>query len=324
MKTTGLVLGKFLPPHRGHKYLIDFARNYVDDLTVIVGTLDREAIPGALRYQWMKESFPTVNVVHLTDENPQEPHEDPNFWEIWRRSVRKFIPKGPDFVFASEKYGKRLAQELGATYIPVDEQRELVPISASQIREDPMKYWSYLLPAARPYYLKRICLFGPESTGKSTLTKELAKHYGTCHVAEYARTLLVALNNEFTEDDFHTIARGHLASEDALALQAERLLFVDTDLLTTTLWSDVFYGRCHDWITDAARARQYSLYLVTDVDVPWVADPQRFLPKERQSFLQKCTDLLKKLSRPYVLLSGSWEERLNRACQEIDKLIGSS
>ena len=322
--TTGLVLGKFLPPHKGHQYLIDFARNYVEDLTVVVGTLKAEPIKASLRFQWMKESFPTVRVVHLPDENPQEPHEHPEFWRIWRDSIRKFIPQGPDYVFASEKYGQRLAKELGSTYVPVDEQRELVPISGSLIRQDPLKHWDYLLPVTRPHFLKRVCIFGPESTGKSTLTKDLARHYNTCHVAEYARTLLIAQNNEFTEEDFHTIARGHIASEEALALQANRLLFVDTDLLTTTLWSKVFYDHCHQWIEEAARQRQYDLYLVTDVDVPWVADPQRFLPQDRQEFLHKCIDLLEELKRPYVLLSGSWKRRFQKACLEINKLISSS
>jgi HTH-type transcriptional repressor of NAD biosynthesis genes len=322
--TTGLVLGKFLPPHKGHQYLIDFARNYVDELTVIVGTLRNESIAGSLRFQWMKESFPTVRLVHLTDENPQEPQEHPDFWKIWRNSIRKFITLGPDYVFASEKYGQRLAEELGSTYIPVDEQRELVPISGSQIRHAPLKHWEYLLPVVRPHFLKRICIFGPESTGKSTLAKDLAHHYETCHVAEYARTLLTALNNEFTEDDFHTIARGHIASENAMALQANRLLFVDTDLLTTTLWSKVFYNHCHLWIEEAAQQRHYALYLVTDVDVPWVADAQRFLPKDRQEFLDKCIHLLEELKRPYVLLRGSWKERFKKACQVIDKLISSS
>ncbi len=319
--TTGMVLGKFLPPHRGHQYLVDFARHYVDELTVIVGTLEEEAIPGALRYQWMKEAFPSVQVVHLTDENPQTPEEHPDFWQIWRQSIRKFIPQGPDYVFASEDYGFRLAKELGAAYVPVDQQRELLPISGTALRNSPMTNWQYLLPVARPYFAKRICIFGPESTGKSTLTRDLAHHYETCHVGEYARSLLIALNNEFTEEDFHTIARGHQASEDALALQANRLLFVDTDLIITTLWAHVFYKRCPKWIEEAADRRTYDLYLVTDVDVPWVKDPQRFLPDERQSFLDQCIHELERRERPYVRLSGTWEERLKRACSAVDELI---
>ena len=79
-----MVLGKFLPPHLGHVYLIEFAREYVDDLSVVVGTLRAEPIPGELRFLWMRELFPDVRVVHLTDENPQHPEEHPEFWRIWQ------------------------------------------------------------------------------------------------------------------------------------------------------------------------------------------------------------------------------------------------
>ena len=84
LDATGMVLGKFHPPTLGHRYLVDFARHYVRDLTVVVGTLRREEIPGELRFRWMREMFPDVRVVHLTDENPQYPAEHPDFWDIWR------------------------------------------------------------------------------------------------------------------------------------------------------------------------------------------------------------------------------------------------
>ena len=86
--TRGLVLGKFLPPHAGHVYLCEFARNYVDELTIVVGTLAREPIAGTTRFAWMRELFPFDRVVHLTDENPQDPSEHPAFWDIWRASLR--------------------------------------------------------------------------------------------------------------------------------------------------------------------------------------------------------------------------------------------
>ena len=82
--TRGLVLGKFLPPHAGHVYLIETARRQCDDLSIVVGTLAREPIAGALRALWMRALFPDLRVLHLTDDNPQEPSEHPRFWEIWR------------------------------------------------------------------------------------------------------------------------------------------------------------------------------------------------------------------------------------------------
>src|SRR5687768_3004351 len=93
--STGMLLGKFLPPHDGHVYLIEFARNYVAQLTVVVCSLQREPIAGALRYQWVRELFPDVNVVHLTDEIPQKPSEHPDFWQIWRDALMRVLPGRP-------------------------------------------------------------------------------------------------------------------------------------------------------------------------------------------------------------------------------------
>ena len=85
--THGLLLGKFLPPHRGHVYLGEFARHFVDELTIVVGTIPSEPIPGELRFRWMSELFPTVQVVHLDKDLPQEPSEHPDFWNIWTREL---------------------------------------------------------------------------------------------------------------------------------------------------------------------------------------------------------------------------------------------
>ena len=121
-RTTGMVLGKFLPPHLGHVYLVEFAQRFVDELTVVVGTLQREPIPGERRFQWMRELFPTANVVHLTDENPQDPSEHPDFWNIWRSSLLRVLPQAPDFVFASDDYGWKLAEVLGTLFAGPDPQ----------------------------------------------------------------------------------------------------------------------------------------------------------------------------------------------------------
>src|SRR5262249_51430981 len=147
-----MLLGKFLPPHRGHQYMIDFARRMVDELTVLVCSIPTEPILGELRFQWMRDHFGRVRVVHCTDENPQEPAgpDDDRFWEIWRASVLSRMEGPLDFVFASEAYGVRLARELGAQFIPVDPLREMVPCSGTMLRDDPMRFWPDLLPEARP------------------------------------------------------------------------------------------------------------------------------------------------------------------------------
>jgi NadR type nicotinamide-nucleotide adenylyltransferase len=323
--STGMILGKFLPPHRGHQYLIDFAREKVDHLTVMVCSIEREPIPGRLRFEWMRELYPDLNVVHVTDENPQEPGEHPQFWDIWIESIRRFIPEGPDLVFTSEEYGDELAHRLGSRHVLVDIDRSVVPISATKIRENPFDNWQYIPECVRPYFVKRVAIVGPESTGKTTLSANLAERFQTAWVPEFARDYLEEKYPQesltISVDDIEDIARGQAKSEDQLARKANKVLVCDTDLITTTVWSEHFLGYCPDWVKQAAEARNYDLYLLTDIDVPWVAEPQRVGDHLRADFLRRLRHELDSRKRAYTLISGSYEDRLVKAAQTIDRLF---
>jgi NadR type nicotinamide-nucleotide adenylyltransferase len=316
----GLLLGKFLPPHRGHQYLVDFARTYCERVTILVCTRSDEPIPGHLRFQWMRELFPDQDVVHVTEDLPQEPAEHPRFWDIWGDLCRRACPTPIDLVFASEDYGWRLAQELEARFVPVDQARALVPISGTRVRADPMGCWDYLPEPTRPYFLRRVCLFGPESTGKSVLAQDLARHYHTCFVSEYARGLLDHQGGRCDPEDIPRIVRGQIASEEALARQANRLLFCDTDPLTSLIWSEWLFGDCPQWIRDVAARRAYPLTLLLDVDVPWVDDQQRFFQNQRQAFFDRCREALEAHARPYVVIRGDWGARMRAACAAVEGL----
>ncbi|MDQ3438861.1 MAG: AAA family ATPase [Planctomycetota bacterium] len=264
-----------------------------------------------------------VNVVHVTDDDlPQEPHEHPNFWNIWRGVVRRFQPR-TDFVFACEPYGFPLAEVLGARYIPVDRAREMVPVSAREVRANPLKYWEYLPVIVRPHFVKRVCLFGPESTGKSTLARRLAAHYDTAFVAEHARPLLDHKGGVCDSSDIPLIARGQVAAEDAMARQANRLLFCDTDPLLTSVWSEVLFSACPREVQELAMTRRYDLTLLTDIDAEWVDDGQRFLPHRRQEFMERCRAALDRSTRRYARISGSWDDRFAQACGAVDDLLAA-
>ncbi len=112
---SGLIFGKFLPPHRGHVFLVEHALSRVERLTVAVCTLAREPIPGEVRFRWMQELAPAARVVHVTDENPQYPHEHERFWEIWRDTLLRAAGR-PDVLFTSEAYGDEMARWLGARH----------------------------------------------------------------------------------------------------------------------------------------------------------------------------------------------------------------
>jgi HTH-type transcriptional regulator, transcriptional repressor of NAD biosynthesis genes len=317
---SGVVLGKFNPPTLGHCYLVDFARHFVDRLTVVVATLEREEIPGRLRAAWMREMFPGTRVVHLTDENPQFPHEHPDFWRIWRESLRGVLPEAPDYLFASEEYGVRLAEELGARYVPVDHQRAAVSISGTSVRQDPMRWWGFIPPAVRPYFVRRVCIIGPESTGKTTLAGRLARHYRTVAVVEYARPLIDLYGGEVREDLLPLIVRGQAASEEALARQANRVLICDSDAFTTTLYWQLYFGGCPDWVREEAERRTYDLYLVTTPDTPFTVDAQRNHPDRRQWFFDQCLHWVERRGAPHAIVSGSWDARFEAARAAIDRL----
>jgi HTH-type transcriptional regulator, transcriptional repressor of NAD biosynthesis genes len=323
MTTHGMLLGKFLPPHLGHVYLAEFAGRYVDRLTVVVCSLKREPIPGELRFRWMRELLPFDNVVHLTDELPQEPGEHPDFWALWKASLERVLPRRPDYVFASEDYGAPLAEVLGGRFVPVDRARSAVAVSGTTIRSDPMRHWDFLPRCVRPYFLRRVCVFGPESTGKTTLARRLAEHFSTAWVPEYARTLIEAQGGQVAFEDMERIARGQAASEEALARNGRRVLVADTDVLTTLIWSETLFGRCPDWVREQAQKRSYDLHLLLDVDVPWVADVARYLPENRSGFFERCRQELEARQKPYVILRGGWEQRFSDAVAAIERLIAT-
>lgn len=309
--TGGIIVGNFMPLHKGHEYLIDFARSYVDKLLIVLLSSKNEPISSQTRIQWLTEMFPDCQII-LAGEASSSVE---SLSELLKGKYKT------QFVFGSCAEDRKLADALSACYIPVDPERAITPISSQQIRQDPLTFWEYLPSCVRPYFVKKVCVFGPESTGKSTLTANLAAHFKSVCVPEYARTFMDSRDNELKLEDFPNFARGHVASEKALSRQANRVIFSDTDLLITTIWSTWLYDSCDPWIAQEAEKQQYDLYLLTDVDVPWVLDPQRYLPEERQSFLDRCIKELDSRNRSYVLISGSWEARLAKAIAAVDDLL---
>jgi len=319
--TTGLVLGKFYPPHRGHQLLVNFAQSYVDDLTVLVETRRSETIPGPLRFQWMQDLFPRARVVQLTDENPQSPEEHADFWNIWLQSIRRHIPCGPDYVFASEEYGEPLAKVLGASFIPCNISRDIFSISGTAVRASPRANWEYLPEIVRPYFLKRVCIVGGESSGKSTLAQALASEFNTRHVPEYARIYLERRGGVCKREDILPIARGQIALENAISQEANRILISDTDALLSQVWSEFLFNDVAPELTALTGAQHFDLYLLLKPDLPWVADSVRYLPDQRQAFFDRCKTLLDQTKRPYVIISGAGDARMQAAQEAIRSIL---
>ncbi|MBE0423252.1 MAG: ATP-binding protein [Lutibacter sp.] len=172
----------------------------------------------------------------------------------------------------------------------------------------------------------KVVLFGPESSGKTTLSKLLARHYNTVWVPEYARDYLQnKWNNErktCENSDMLPIAEGQMKSENELALKADKVLICDTDLLETKVYSEEFYGGfVHPDLEKAALQNTYDLYFLTYIDAPWKKDDLRDRPEQRLEMFHAFENALKKHNRRYVLLKGDKKERLETAIREIDKLL---
>lgn len=165
----------------------------------------------------------------------------------------------------------------------------------------------------------RIAIIGPESTGKSTLTRQLADYYGAPWVPEYARGYLEALGRPYREPDLLSIARGQLEAEDRQAATASGVLFCDTDLYVIKVWSEHSYGRCDPWILRQIAARKYDFYLLTCIDLPWTEDPQREHPEPRMRayFYRQYLDIVLHAGTPWAVVRGTGDTRLQTALEAV-------
>jgi NadR type nicotinamide-nucleotide adenylyltransferase len=169
--------------------------------------------------------------------------------------------------------------------------------------------------------MRRVVLTGSECTGKTTLARDLAAHYGTLWVPEYAREYTAIRARPLEASDVEAIARGQLAAEDCAAKRARHLLILDTDLVSTLVYSRHYYGACPAWIADAARKRLASLYLLHHADVPWLAEGlQRDRPAQRDEVQSLFRDTLASLGAPIVDIQGPWQARRELAVRAIDAL----
>ena len=176
--------------------------------------------------------------------------------------------------------------------------------------------------------LRKIVIIGPESTGKSTLCGELAAHYRTEWVREFAREYLQEHGMDYTYETLTTIAKGQLALEDAAARRMEAgqedgILFIDTDLYVIKVWSEFVFGRCETWILKEIARRGYDGYLLCNTDLPWADDPLREYPDQgtRERLYHIYRDLLINQSVPWAEVSGSAEERLRIALDAVGRLL---
>lgn len=320
--TKGLVLGSFCPLHLGHCAMIDFASENCDKLYVLVcnscKTCDKECkrkISGIQRLWWLNRYIESKNKnIELKYSDAELPGTSVSNFEIsrqWAEYLKSILDF--DIIFTSERYGDYVAEILGIKHMSFNIGRNIVPVSSTKIRNNPFKYWEYLPDFVRPYYVKKICICGTESTGKTILVKKLAKYFNTNYVPEWGR-IVVNKTMECTYQNLLDI--GYLHAKDIYEKRdhSNKLLFCDTDLNTTKIYSIFLFNReatFDKWIEDA---NKFDLHLFLDNNVPYIQDGTRLNKEERDRLQSYYLDYYNKYNIPVHIIRGTdWGIRFEEA-----------
>jgi HTH-type transcriptional repressor of NAD biosynthesis genes len=321
--TFGFIVGKFYPPHRGHKHLIETARRQVDRLVVMLAHHPTQTIPGELRRAWLEEIHPDCEIHLVPDELAEDPKE-------WADFVVKYLGRAPDVVFTSEAYGEPFAGFMGCRHVLVDLERGVVPCSGRKIRAAPLEHLDFLEPCVRGYYVRRVVLIGAESTGKTTMARALAEAYGTAWVPEYGREYweekVKGLSMEgplpgWEEEEFVVIAREQQRREGLAARGANKVLFCDTNAFATGMWFERYMGRRHTEV-DAIGGRDAAhMYLLMEPDFPFVQDGFRDGEGIREWMHGRFVETLSGTGVEVVRVRGSMEERMATARGTVERVM---
>lgn len=320
MKTfvRGVVIGKFYPPHRGHKHLIDTATSQCERVTVILCGKPTDTIDPELRGAWLREMHPDCEVMVIDD------HYDANDSHVWAENTIRWLGHAPDVVFTSEDYGERYSALMGCQHVQVDKARVTVPCSGTTIRHDPWANWEFIEPPVRGYFARRICVLGAESTGTTTMAKSLAAHYHTEWVAEFGRELselkIQRGQMDWRSEEFVDVALEQCRREDEAARRCNRMLICDTNAFATNLWHRRYMGSHNKAVAQIAAGRKYDLYLLTGDEIPFVQDGTRDGEHIRHQMHGWFVEALEQQRTPWLLLRGTHEERMRQAIGRIAEL----
>jgi HTH-type transcriptional repressor of NAD biosynthesis genes len=317
----GLVIGKFLPIHDGHIALINFAASQCDEVIVSMSYTDQDPIPADLRFSWIKEIFkdrPAIKPAMIRDDFDDEKLPLRERTKKWSEVIRRTYPP-IDVLFSSEPYGDPFAMNLGKIHIKFDPERKAHPVSATMIRKNPFIHWDFIPPVVRPYFVKKVCIYGPESTGKSSLAIKLADHYQTEYVPEVAREFINS--NDFKIDDIVSIALAHFNRIEEKTKTANRILICDTDVITTQIYCRHYLNVVPDILYELEKKVNYSKYFLLDIDVPWVEDELRDLGHRREFMMDTFRDELIQRGIEFVPVQGDYSEREQIISGEIARML---
>jgi NadR type nicotinamide-nucleotide adenylyltransferase len=317
-----VVVGKFYPPHAGHHYLIDTALAGADHVTVMVCDAPNQTIPARLRAKWLKERHPKAHIKVIEDIGKDDDSV------AWAAYTIQLLGYRPDVAFTSEEYGTPWCKAMKCEHVLVDINRKTYPVSGTKVRGNPFAYWEFLSPPVRAYYAKRVCVVGAESTGTTTLSRALAKHYQTTWAPEYGRFYTEGkLQANNTGSSWYTHEFEHIAdlqnkAEDELARSCNKLLICDTNAFATELWHERYMGGMSTRVRKLTR-KNYALYIVTGDEIPFEQDGMRDGEHIRHDMHKRFIEELKKRNLPYILVTGTVEQRLSTSVKRISATLNT-
>lgn len=321
-KKIGLVLGKFAPFHRGHQYLVETAKNQVDKLYVLIyEATEIIDIPLVTRANWIREIYPDVIVI----EGHGSPTADDRTEEVMRLQDNYIISVMPEKIthfFSSEWYGEHVSKALGAVNVVVDLDRTIVPISATQIRANRFLGAKFLHSVVNRDMVKKVVFLGAESAGKSTLSEAMAKLYHTELVPEIGRGYWVENHDQdgkLSREQLVELARLHLLCEELYFPKSNGIVFIDTSANTTKNFCNL-YGYITPLELESFvqnEKNRYDLFIVCDIDIPFVQDGTRNPESVRKGVQQATIDDLNRRGVPYHVVSGNLNKRIHTMCDII-------
>ena len=322
-KKIGLVFGAFRPFHLGHDALIRFAQSNCDKLYVLLCFSDDDPIPGKNRLNWLLDTYKNdLDIeIRITDiQLPLVPYSSKMVSRVWAQYLKEIFPD-VTHLFSSERYGTFTAEFMGIEHMLFDTDRQTFFVSGTKIRNHPFVYWSYLPDIVKPYFVKRICICGTESTGKSVMTEKLAKRFHTVFVPEWGRTICPT-TEECTPEMIKKIAEAHAKDINEKINQANKVLFSDTDLNTTKMYSFFLFDKIptfDKWVEDTGR---FDLHIFMENDAPYIQDGTRLNQKRRDELRDYHYDFLVSQGCNVQIVNGSdWDVRYEKACRIIDEEI---
>ncbi len=342
MYQTGVYFGRFLPPHRGHLYQIIEASTLCEKLVVVISDsrtqteqICREAGMKTVTYQLRKQWFaqqvqdmPHIQVRVLDETDIAAP---PGGWPDGAAKMREVVPEKIDAFFVGDRdYDATLQKYFPESRIELfDPARSRYPISASEIRADILNNWHYILGPARPFFAKKVLIAGTESTGKTTLTKCLAKLYNTSWSEEvgryYAAQYLGGDETIYTDEDFSRMAYLQ-AEQDYQALRSANMVcFFDTDAVVTDYFSELYMNHRNPLVEAFISPEKYDVVLFLTPDVRWVADGQRLNgdQEKRERLHSRLWEMYREFGfeGKMVPISGDYNQRLGAAIACVDQLL---